>query len=279
MASFAVSQLPSRIGKVGEPVVMTTSPPATRSGVRTAKPYVPGEVAFNPPPQMYVNQPEVIEVVIGQKITAEMRDELLRLPQVKKIRIPTHSKEKMRAELKASKLDFDIEYLGTGSLEKIVTEDNNTYWSWSVTPKRVGKNRKLTLIASILLTDKQGNLVKGSDGKPIAKDTPIHRQINIDVDPTSAPTLDANSSNSLPNRSAPSAAGSPVNGGDSTAPAGKDKEKPTPPFVERVFEEPLKVMLTILLSAVGATIAARLTQKPKQKRKAKPKEKPTPPEE
>ncbi len=242
----------------------------------TAGSYVSGEIAFDPPSQMYVSQSQVIEVRIGQKITEEMRKELIRLPQVKKIGIPANGRDKMRAELKGSRLDFDIEYQGTGSMEKIVTKDESAYWSWNVTPKRVGKNRELTLIASILLTDKKGNLVKGSDGKPIAKDTPFHRQINIDVDPSNIPATASVAPAAAP--AAPSAAVG--NGATTSSPAsGKSDEPKNKTFVERVLEEPLKAMLMILLPAIGTALAVRLTKKSPPKRRPKPKEKPNPPTE
>ena len=213
---------------------------------------IPGEIAFNPPAQMYVDAAEAIEVVIGEEITKDMRRELLRLPEVRDIRIAANGKEKMRVELKGSKSDFDIDYQGSGSLDKIIRKEEPAYWTWNVTPKRVGKNKELTLVASILLADSQGNFVPGSDGKPITDEKVFHRRINIDVDP-SATTLPTATINPSPTHNI-------------SATESKNNNNPhEATFVERVLEEPLKAMLMILLPAIGTFIAFRInTKKPRR---------------
>lgn len=159
-SSIYVYKFISPNSRRSSPVIMSLPlppPPLTESEkqkiiAREIKNLNQGQIRYNPPKEMKVGESDIIEVLIIDSKTENLRKYPLKgtgKAVIESIKVSSD----MEAELTGS--EFDIKPVSSKK-QKLVTEITPTSWQWEVTPKKAGLQQlTLTITANIEINNKK----------------------------------------------------------------------------------------------------------------------------
>ena len=165
---------PSVRPRLADDAVRTRSEHATLQD-RIARQTTPGEIAFNPPQTMRLNQAERIEVRIQPGAVATEGMVGAGAIQVESIPVTSSMTVKLCCGPPAEDHPFDI--IGQSSERQVVDSSGFTQWVFAVTPRKSGVHTLTLTVAAQF---------RFPNGDVIAKDYPVKiKEIRVEVDTSS----------------------------------------------------------------------------------------------
>lgn len=147
---------------ITQPITPNFKPDIGKALDEELKKYLPGSVAYEVPEEMYYKKVEKVKLIISrqkleEKLKTLFKDRLHNVKFVHMTSIP-HAGTSMSAQLSGTGFNIFPE----GFIEKTVTFDDDTLWSWNVVPKYRNSELPLQLEIKLNLTDLTGNKINKS---------------------------------------------------------------------------------------------------------------------
>ncbi len=167
--SFLESKPPSpNLGNSNAPPPQPTGPPQKRTVDEIRQDLIEGNIAFNKPKDMLLEESREIKLVVSPTLPVERLKGLLAKPS------EAQTREVPLSDYMEATLYGDNFTIANATQRKLVSNSGHTEWVWDVTPTKPGK-QKLRLVLNALVTYDDGE-------KPLEIET-FNEFIEVNVTP------------------------------------------------------------------------------------------------